>query len=362
MTTIPSDVAIEPSGDLELDEAANAFLAHFNEQEFADDDASKKKPSEKKGETKPVEKSTEEEHDTDTEETDEEATDESPEAEDDETEGDDEAKEDDKDEDEEPSADSDDIIVKIKVDGEEKEVPVKDLKRLYGQEAALTRKSQEVAAERTKATETTARSLAALDVMVKRAQEAAAPYKNINWVALAKDPNVTADQVSALQDLARSAIDNETFLTQHLDGFMKQVQVQQQTERANAAKECIKALTDEKSPLRIEGWNETLYNDLRAFGVEQGLNRDMVNQLTDAASFKLLHMAMQYSKGAKKVVTTKVNKAPKKIVKSSVAKGTPAGKTTAAQVDRNKALSKLKQTGSQDDAVNAFLSTLKDFD
>src|SRR5574337_877989 len=57
-------------------------------------------------------------------------------------------------EDEDPEASKakkdagDDVIVKIKVGDKEHEVPVKDLKRLYGQEASLTRKSQEVAAQR----------------------------------------------------------------------------------------------------------------------------------------------------------------------------------------------------------------------
>ena len=355
MTTIHSDVAIETSGDLELDEAANAFLARLQEQE--DDASGKKKPSEKSEKKEPPK--AQEEEQPDAEETDEETDEETPSDEDGETESDEETTEDDNDEDEEPAADGDDVIVKIKVDGKEHEVPVRDLKRLYGQETALNRKSQEVAAERTKATESAARSLAALDVMVKRAQEAAAPYKQINWVALAKDPNVTADQVSALQDMARAAIDNETFLTQHLDGFMQQVQTQQKQEQAVAARDCIKALTDEKSPLRIEGWNETLYNDLRSFAVETGLNREMVNQLTDPAAFKLLHMAMQFNKGTKKVVTTKVNKAPKKIVKTTVAK-TPTTSGSKVNVDRNKALSQLKKSGSMDDAAAAFLTTLKD--
>jgi hypothetical protein len=43
-----------------------------------------------------------------------------------------------------------------------------------------------------------------------------------------------------------------------------------------------------------------------------------VNTLTDPAAIKMMHMAMLYAKGASKVVTTKkVNKTPKKIVKTS---------------------------------------------
>src|SRR5271166_5311278 len=42
-------------------------------------------------------------------------------------------------------ADDSDTYVKVKVGEEEHEVAVKDLKRLWGQEASLTKKSQEVA-------------------------------------------------------------------------------------------------------------------------------------------------------------------------------------------------------------------------
>jgi hypothetical protein len=42
-----------------------------------------------------------------------------------------------------------------------------------------------------------------------------------------------------------------------------------------------------------------------------------VNNLTDPGAIKVLHMAMQFARGAKKVVTQKVNKTPTKIVKNS---------------------------------------------
>src|SRR5262249_30177638 len=117
-------------------------------------------------------------------------------------------------------ADDEGTYVKVKVGEEEHEVAVKDLKRLFGQEASLTKKSQQVA-EQTKAAELSqAKSLAALDVMVKRAQEAANPYRNIQWAALMKDPNIAGEDVQALQEAAKAAFENETFLTGQLDGFM----------------------------------------------------------------------------------------------------------------------------------------------
>jgi hypothetical protein len=65
----------------------------------------------------------------------------------------------------------DGAYVKLKVDGEEKEVPVKDLTRLYGQEAALTRKSQEVAEQRKQAEAESQKHVSALQVLLTRAQE-----------------------------------------------------------------------------------------------------------------------------------------------------------------------------------------------
>jgi hypothetical protein len=257
-------------------------------------------------------------------------------------------------------ADDEGTYVKVKVGEEEHEVAVKDLKRLFGQEASLTKKSQEVA-ERTKAAEQSqAKSLAALDVMVKRAQEAANPYRNVNWAALMKDPNVSAEDVGALQEAARAAFENETFLTSQLDGFMQEVQSQQQATQAEAAKACIKALTDEASPTYIKGWDQKLYNDMREFAVSVGANKDMVNSLADPAAFKLIHMAMQFHKGQQKVVTQKVNKAPKKIVKSSTVSAPPSQDTNRA-VGRQKAVANLKKAGgSMEAAQDAFMSLFGD--
>ena len=255
-------------------------------------------------------------------------------------------------------ADDEGTYVKVKVGEEEHEVAVKDLKRLFGQEASLTKKSQEVA-ERAKAAETAqAKSLAAIDVLVKRAQEAANPYRNVNWAALMKDPTVSAEDVGALQEAAKAAFENETFLTGQLDNFMQEIQAQQSAAQVQAAQACIQALKDEKSPTYIKGWDHKLYDDMRTFAVSMGANQQMVNNLVDPAAFKLIHMAMQYHKGAQKVVTTKVNKAPKKIVKASTT-SSPPNRDTSKAIDRNKAVAKQKKAGGNLQATqDAFLALL----
>lgn len=257
-------------------------------------------------------------------------------------------------------ADDEGTYVKVKVGEEEHEVAVKDLKRLFGQEASLTKKSQEVA-ERTRYAELAqAKSLAALDVMVKRAQEAANPYRNVQWAALMKDPNIAAEDVQALQEAARAAFENETFLTSQLDAFVQEIQLGQQAAQVYQAQACLKALTDEKSPTYIKGWDQKLYDETRSFAVSLGANRAMVDNLVDPAAFKLIHMAMQFHKGAQKVVTQKVNKAPKKIVKASTTSSTPNSNTSRV-VTRNKAVATLKKDGgSMQSAENAFMAILGD--
>jgi hypothetical protein len=255
-------------------------------------------------------------------------------------------------------ADDEGTYVKVKVGDEEHEVPVKDLKRLFGQEASLTKKSQEVAAKAQLAEANSAKALTALDVMVKRAQEAAKPYREINWAGLMKDPNVSAEVVQALQAEAKAALDNETFLTGQMDAFMQHIRQQQAETQRTAAAEAIKSLTTEGSPNYVKGWNNDLYNGIREFAVSQGLSRDMVNQLTDPAAFKMLHMAMQFHKGSQKVVTKKVNKSPKKIVKSSTSSAAPS-KAGTQLVKRKDALAKQKKAGgNMASTVDAFEALL----
>jgi hypothetical protein len=326
------------------EDTANAFLKLMDAEEPSEDER-------KEGETKAKAEDTEDEtaaNETDSETEDGESSSEDAE----ETEGETEETKAKK------YADDEGTYVKVKVGEEEHEVAVKDLKRLFGQEASLTKKSQEVA-ERTKAAEyAQAKSLAALDVMVKRAQEAANPYRNVNWAALMKDPSIAAEDITALQEAAKSAFENETFLTGQLDSFMHEVTAQQAAAQAQSAQACIKALTDEQSPTYIKGWDQKLYNDMRSFAVSMGANQQMVDSLVDPSAFKLIHMAMQYHKGAQKVVTQKVNKAPKKIVKASTTSA-PPNSAAGKAIDRNKAVAKMqKDGGSMKSAENAFLALL----
>lgn len=246
----------------------------------------------------------------------------------------------------------DDTYVKIKYDGQELEVKVADLNRLYGQEAALTRKSQEVSTAKTQYDEGTAKNVAAYNVLLNRATERAEEFRKLPWTQLMRDQNIPNEQLVALQEDAKRAFEDEAFLKNSVDGFLQKVQSDHLEARKAAAREALAKINDTASPVHIKGWSEALYNDLRTFATETGVAPELVNSVTDPAMIKILHMAMQFKRGSSKVVTQKVNKSPTKIVKSSAS--APPARNSAKQVVTKQAVAKATKSGSVNDAIDAF--------
>lgn len=165
---------IDTDGTLETeDQVIAAFEELFKDKE----DAETPSPPKSDAEDKPTEDNSDDEANDETKDA--ETPSEDDESDEDATE-EESTDEDDSETEKKKYTDDDDTYTKIKVGDEEHEVSVKELKRLWGQEKALTQKSQEVAKQTKKAEEDTARALAALDVMVKRAQEASKPYREMN--------------------------------------------------------------------------------------------------------------------------------------------------------------------------------------
>lgn len=240
----------------------------------------------------------------------------------------------------------DDLVVKVKVGDEELDVSVKDLKRLYGQEAALTKKSQAVAAKTKEVEEQGAKYVAALGAMLNKAKERAEPFQKIDWLIAAK--NLNEDELTALRNEASRHMDDLKFYEQELDQVMGQVQQQQRMQMQEAARECVEVLKKD-----IPGWNEKMYDEIRTFAIGNGLDANIMNNLVDPAAFKMLHMAMLYNKG-KMANTKKIVKTPKKLVKSST--NPEATKKVISNKQQDSANSKLMKSGRVEDATEAFLA------
>lgn len=211
---------------------------------------------------------------------------------------------------------SDDTIVELTVDGETKQASLKELKRLYGQEASLTRKSQETANQRKEATEALQRADASLQAMLTRAQDRYKPYEEVDMLVASRQMN--PDDFAALRAEAKAAESDLKFLQEEANGFYGELQQKQAVQQQESAKHCIEVLKEQ-----LPEWNTDLYNDIRQHAINSGLPAEAVNTYTDPNVIMLLHKAMMFDK-SKQVAKTKKAKAPTKILRSKKA---PPSKT-----------------------------------
>ncbi len=246
--------------------------------------------------------------------------------------------------------DSDETYVKIKVEDVEHEVSVKDLKRLWGQEAALTQKSQKVADQRKAVEAAQERNVAATEALLQRAYARFEPYAKVDFLLASRE--LSPEEYTALRDEAQRAYDDVKFLQTELDGYIADRSTKEREALVEQAKATIQELSDPEKG--IEGWSEKVYDDIRAYAVTQGVDQSIVNQLVDASAIRILHKAMLFDRGKSKVVTKKVNKTPKKIVKTST--NSEVTKSVTKDSANRKATERLRKEGTTDAAADAFLA------
>jgi len=307
-------------GPLELDEAQDAILARWadpDEQASEDEEeAALVTDEETDGDTELDEQETEEvdlEDDTDPEEDEEEPED-----------------EEETDDAEEAELLADDAEVEILVEGETHRAAVKDLKRLYGQEAALTRKSQAVSQQRKQAEDALSKSDALMQAMLKRAEDRFEPYSKVDMLLASK--TMDAEDFAALRKEAQSAQEDVLFLKQEADQFYGDLQRQQQAAQKEAAREAVKVLTE-----TIPDWSNETYADIRSYAVAQGLPEEQVNTIIDPVVVTILNKSRLYDQG-KRVATVKKKAAKKKVLRSQKAPNQKSAKKAKVEAARQKML------------------------
>jgi hypothetical protein len=355
MSTIQTDVHDNGSLDdgalsQDVDGAAEALMKRWEDQ-----DKKRKKASPASEDAEDATDETSDETDEDPADTsedtgeDEEGSEEDPDADAEETEETDDAE----DEDEEKKSSkvaSDDAEVVVTVDGEERRVSVKDLKRLYGQEAALTRKSQAVATKQKEYEDSTKKAVHAISTLAERAMAAWKPYSEIDWAVA--QTSLSKEDFAALRTQAKQKFDDAKFLTEELDKTMTEAQGKFMSSLKEKAKETVEVLKNPESPHHIPGWSNDVYNSIREFAIETGMSAEVVNTLVDPAAIKIIHMAMSFKK-AKDVATKKVVKAiPKKVLTSK----TGSAASSPKDAKKAKAMAQFKKTGSVDDAAAALMA------
>jgi DNA repair exonuclease SbcCD ATPase subunit len=243
----------------------------------------------------------------------------------------------------------------VKVDGEEFEVSLDELRNGYQRQSDYTRKSQALAEQR-KAYESNIQSIeterqqyaAALQNMVQNQNNALAQYENINWAELKdSDPVEYMEKRLEYQD----AKDKVAALQQ------EQIQVQQQNEatfkaRINErlqeeAKLLAKALPEYNDP------NTNLKGQLRDYATGLGFTPQDIDGIIDHRVVMVLHKAMMHDAAISGNPAKKIKTAPR-VVKS----GTPQTKAQKAKRTVQAKRERLAKTGNTRDAANVFLDLI----
>lgn len=240
---------------------------------------------------------------------------------------------------------TDDTEIEVLVDGKSHQVSLSNLKRLYGQEASLTRKSQETATQRKQAEEQLSKTNLVLSKMLERAEAKYKPYSEVDMLVASK--SLSDEDFAQLRKEANDAETELKFLKEEADALYKDTQAQQQQKLQQAATEAVKVLQND-----IPDWSNNLYNDIRTYAISEGLGEADVNSYVDPVVIKILNKARLYDQ-AKKVSTTKKKATAKKILR---AKKAPQNDTQKKQKNMQAARERMRDSHDRDDIADVILS------
>jgi hypothetical protein len=253
-----------------------------------------------------------------------------------------------------------DLKYTIKVDGEELEVGIEELKNGYQRQADYTRKSQALAEQRkeTEAIQSERQRLEqerqmyanGLQMLQEQQSSKLQEFENVDWTALkTEDPYqymLKKDEYRDAQEKVQNVAQQQAIIQQ------------EQAEEANKARAHFVQQEYNRLVEALPEWNDqesTIKKDVQEYAKSVGFLPEEINQLADHRSVLVIKKAMEYDK-----LTTKV--APKKKAVKKVPKVQKSGRgnskeDTAAEAVKEKR-ARLRKSGKQDDAASIFYDML----
>jgi hypothetical protein len=256
------------------------------------------------------------------------------------------------------------IHVPIKVQGEEMEVTLADLKNGYQMESDYRRKTSELAeqrkafeAEKQEQVSSLQSSIQQVNAILTNAeQDLMDKYNSVNWDELKEfdkedylikqnDFAIQAQKLKTQREQAAQTV--QTLQQQQAEEDRKNLEEYAQ----NEAQALITAIPDWQDPkVRDEGLKQVY-----SFAKEIGITDEEINQMYDHRLVRALYLASQGQNMSKKIETAKKKVKPlKKFVK-------PGSKPSKQEVSANaskKQWAKVKKTGSMDDLGALIASKL----
>jgi len=350
MSNVQNREATQPTAYDDLSDAADAILDRWADGEDLSDNNEELEATDEPSneETEEDTSDTQDDEEQDYEEVEE--TDEDPDNDDTEDQDEPETEEED---DETEVLLSDETMVEISVDGEVKQASLKDLKRLHGQEASLTRKSQEVAAKRKEAEDALGKAHISYQKLLERAEARMKPYAEVDMLVASRQ--MSTEDFAAFRRESQEAEKDLKFLQEESNAFYKDAQAQQQKQVQEAATECIKVLKND-----LPDWGDELYNDIRNYAVSQGLPQEQVDQYVDPQVIKILNKARLYDQTK---ATAETKKAKAKVIKTKQSKGrvlkakkSPSTRSDDQRAKQQKARERLRSSTDLDDVTEALMA------
>jgi hypothetical protein len=248
----------------------------------------------------------------------------------------------------------DDLTIKVKLDGEETEVTLDELRKGYSRYSDYTRKTQALAEER-KAFQSEAEAirmeraqyaelLPALKAQIEAQTEAEPDWDNLY--------NEDPIEAARLERHWRKTQQDKT-------AKMQAIMAEQQRVAEETAKEQQRALAEfvqsERARLpevipewKDEGTMQTEAKELREWALNNGFSERDLSALVQASHVSILRKAMLYDKGSKKVESVKAQ--PKRVAKI-VRPGSTGTQVTPRSTEVKKASQRLARTGRIADAA-----------
>jgi len=244
----------------------------------------------------------------------------------------------------------------VKVDGEEFEVTLDELRNGYQRQSDYTRKSQSVAemrktyeanvqivqAEREKYSQVLANMEQYQNLELQKFQE-------VDWASLKEDDPV--EYMEKRMEFQDAKDKSSQIQQERQNAYAKTQQEVQQSIQETLQSEGVKlsaVLPEYSDP------SSSLKSDLREFALGMGFTENDINSIADHKVVLVLHKAFLQDKANASKTSKASKKSPNKVLKS----GNPVSKTQRVNREVKARRDRLSKTGSKQDAVNAFMDLI----
>ena len=244
----------------------------------------------------------------------------------------------------------------VKVDGEEYEVTLDELRNGYQRQSDYTRKSQSVA-EMRKAYEANVQAVQQEREQYSQVLANAENFQNlelkkfeeIDWASLKEDdPTEYIDKRMDFQDAKEKVARTQQERQNAYNRTQQEVQQNIQQTLQEEGKKLIQVLPEYADP------SSTLKSDLREFALGMGFTEQDINAIADHKVVLVLHKAYLQDKASSSKTTKVAKKGTSRVMKS----GNPVTKGQRSTREMKAKRDQLRKSGTTRDAVNAFMDLI----